>query len=161
MNAMKRCNSCRAGFGKGSADLFYIPREDNEDLYEHPCKAPLKGTKQSIYKRAVKTEKTIEHSIARSTLRSGAVNHDGDLLLLESLRVEVKDRGPRSSWNLTWKEFLKGKEQRIDVYAISIICPDNKRRVVYMLEEDLLSELLGSKIDNSLTKCEESVKNEL
>lgn len=145
-NALKKCKVCRAGFGRLSGELFYLPKLQDKDLLDHPSTKPLKGTKQSIYRRSRQTEKNIEQSIAKATLRSGALNHDGDLLFLESLRVEVKDRGIRSSWNLTWKEFSKGKDQHIDIYAINIECPDGKKRVMYMLEEDLLSELLGKHI---------------
>lgn len=146
---MKKCKICRAGFGRLSGELFYLPKREDNDLHEHPSKKPLKGTKQSIYRRSRQTEKDIEQSIAKATLCSGALNHDGDLLFLEALRVEVKDRGIRSSWNLTWKEFSKGKDQRIDIYAIQVECPDGKKRVMYMLEEDLLTELLGRSIKES------------
>lgn len=137
-NQQKKCKACVAGNGK--IDLFYKPI--NPELNLHPYKKD--EFKQRTYKRATENEKRIEREIAKGTIRSGAMNNDGDLSLLQGeLRVEVKDRGKRSSWNLTWSEFDKGRKQGIDIYAINVLCSDGKPRTIYMMEDHLFNEWLA------------------
>jgi hypothetical protein len=149
-NAGLHCRRCAAGY-KG-IKLLYNPLHD---IGEHPWQPNLKGKK--IQARAQKTERQVKEGIATATLRSGAACHDGDLKLVGDLRVEVKDRGERASFNLTLTEFNKGVRQQIDVYAISIIRPDNKKReTIYMLSENLFGALVNL-IKQDLTKQEEKI----
>jgi len=136
LNALKKCRICIASTGSGK--LYYEPVED---IGEHPYHKD--SDKQRVLRKAKETEKRVEKEIARGTLRSGATLGDGDLKILDSLRVEVKDRGSRSTWNLTWTEYIKGRKQSIDVFAINVECPDKQRRTIYMIEESLFSELIA------------------
>lgn len=137
-NQLKKCKSCIAGHG--SQQHHYDPIDS--ELTPHPHTKDRK--RQHTLKRAKETEKRIEKEIARGTIRSGALNGDGDLHLLKGLiRVEAKDRGPRASWNLTWKEFDKGRRQGVDVYAISIEGPDKRPRTLYMMEDHIFNEWLA------------------
>lgn len=140
-NQLIRCKSCVAG--TGSRSLYYDPIEKDIGLDHHPHQKDSR--RQQILRRAKDTEKKIERDIARGTVRSGAANGDGDIHLLKGeLRVEAKDRGARKSWNLTWEEYSKGQRQGIDIYAISVECPDGKRRTFYMMEDQLFNEWLAN-----------------
>jgi hypothetical protein len=139
-NQLIKCKSCLAG--TGSRSLYYEPLEKDIGLDQHPYSKDNK--RQKIQRRARHTEKSIERDIAKGTVRSGAANGDGDIHLLKGeLRVEVKDRGERKSWNLTWDEYSKGLKQGIDIYAINVECPDNKKRRMYIMEEQLFMEWLA------------------
>lgn len=140
-NQLAKCRVCTAG--AGSKKLYYEPiLEDQEELLKHPLEVDYE--KKQILRRAKHVEKTIERDIAKATRRSGAVNNDGDIHLLnDELRVEAKDRGERKSWNLTWNEYTKGVKQSIDIYAISVECPDGKRRTMYVMEESLFTDWLA------------------
>jgi hypothetical protein len=138
-NAGVKCRWCSAGNGPTSGQLFYIAVQPNPT--EHPCKPS--EAKKKILKRAKATEKNVEREIIRGTLRSGAALGDGDHLLLGEIRQEVKDRGPRSSWNLTWPEYTKGCRQGIQAYAISILPPEGPRKTMYIMEENVFTALLA------------------
>lgn len=139
-NQLSKCGACTAGHG--SHKLYYEPIKDTEDLQNHPLVKD--ANRQQILRRAKSVEQSIQRDIAKGTVRSGAANGDGDIhLLKDELRVEAKDRGARKSWNLTWAEFTKGLKQGIDIYAISVECPDGRRRTLYMMEEQLFTEWLA------------------
>jgi hypothetical protein len=122
--------------------LHYDPINEEQHLATHPCEDRVR-TNRRLQRQAKQTEKTVERQIAKQTLRSGAALGDGDLCVLEDLRVEVKRRGSRKSWNLTWEELTKGKKQGIDVYAIEIETPLGTRQTVYMLEEGTFTDILA------------------
>lgn len=142
-NALYKCKNCRAGeYKKGK--LWYVPLETKPELKKHP--AEKSSFKQKRTQEAKYVEKRVKENIAKGTLRSGAARADGDIHLLNNsrkLRLEVKDRGRRNSWNLTYSEFLEGKRDRIDIYAISAECPDQRRRTFYMMEEEFFTDLLA------------------
>jgi hypothetical protein len=138
-NQLIKCKQCVAGYGLKS--LYYEPLD--EGLGKHPYGKSQE--KQRRQKRAKDIEDSILKDIARGTVRSGAANGDGDIhLLKDNLRVEVKDRGSKKAWNLTWSEYIKGKQQAIDIFAISIDCPDGKTRTIYMLDDNLFNDWLAS-----------------
>lgn len=138
-NAITHCNHCVAS-GNKNGKLHYKPIEDG--LPNHPYSK--NSSKQKRLKEAKQVEKAIIDSVARATVRSGAANGDGDCHLLNGdLRVEIKDRGEKSSWNVTFAEYEKGKRQGIDIYSISVLCPDKVRRTMYMIEEELYHELIS------------------
>lgn len=137
-NKLKKCKACKAG--AGFQRLFYEPVEPGLD--NHPYQVDEK--RQKVQRRAKHVEESIVRDIAKGTIRSGAVNGDGDIHLLnDQLRIEAKDRGERKSWNLTWAEFTKGLKQGIDIYAISVDCPDGQRRTMYMMENQLFTDWLA------------------
>lgn len=142
-NAAIKCKSCQAGKSKEKV-LFYDPIDSS--LPVHPVTdSSDRRKRQQVLRQAKAVEQSVKDDIARGTIASGSVRGDGDLHLLKgNLRVEVKDRGDRGSWNLTWKEYEKGRRQGIDVYAISTVCPDQKRRTIYMLEEHTFNEWLSA-----------------
>ena len=148
LNQMSKCKSCTAG--TGNAKLWYEPEDTT--LLNHPATKDVK--RQAIQRRAKQVEQSIQRDIARGTVRSGAANGDGDIHLLKGeLRVEAKDRGQRKSWNLTWDEFTKGIKQDIDIFAISVECPDGKRRTIYMMEDYLFNDWLAL-VKESITDTE-------
>jgi hypothetical protein len=140
-NQLKQCKQCAAGSGPRSAKVLYEAM-DPTDLNVHPYTKD--DAKAKRLREAKQTERAVAREIVRGTIRSGAALGDGDHHLLKgSIRQEVKDRGPRKSWNLTWAEYDKGKRQGISVYAISVVCPDGKQRTMYMMEADLFTQLLA------------------
>lgn len=137
-NQLIKCKQCVAG--TGNKLLFY--ESIDEGLPPHPYAKDQQ--KQRRQKRAKAVEESVLKDIAKGTVRSGAANGDGDIHLLnDELRVEVKDRGTRKSWNLTWEEYEKGLKQGIDIFAISVDCPDGKTRTIYMLEDQLFNDWLA------------------
>jgi hypothetical protein len=140
-NAMVLCKQCNV-VNKRASKNHYSPIENNQHLQEHPS-IEKKSKQRRVLKEAQHTERQLERRIAKGTIRSGAANGDGDLCLLETLRVEVKRRGARKSWNLTWDEFCKGKRQRIDAFAIDIETPTGQRETVYMMDEDTFTQILS------------------
>ena len=144
-NAQVQCKNCVAGSGK--KDLYYTPYANLDE--EHPA-SDWKTTKlqrQKLQRQAKQTENNIARTIAKKTMRSGAANHDGDLLMAESIRVEVKRRGTRKSWNVTTEEYDKGILQGIDVFAIEIERPDTgTRQTLYCLTEDFFTSVVSAKL---------------
>ena len=139
-NANSACRQCAAGLGPPGGKVYYKPVD--LDQPKHPYAPSYEKAK--VVRRAQQVEKDIAKEIVKGTLRSGAALGDGDHLLKGELRQEVKDRGARSSWNLTWTEYDKGRRQGIEVYAISVVCPDGKRRTMYMMEPDLFTAFLAA-----------------
>lgn len=139
------CKRCPAGSGAPKAKLLYSPLDPPiaENLEQHPYSQSQKRI--VIQRRARATERKVEREIITGTLRSGAALGDGDHLILGEIRQEVKDRGPRNSWNLTWKEYTKGRRQGVQVYAISIepLAAGEPRRTMYMMEAELFTHLLA------------------
>ena len=148
--AGKDCRVCSAGSGPKTKCLYQPLVPPEHDCYYHPLQQPdnplviEKEKRKKILKRARATERTVEQEIIKGTLRSGAALGDGDHLLLGSIRQEVKDRGARSSWNLSWSEYTKGCRQGIQVYAVSIQPPSGPRKTMYMMEEHVFTALLAS-----------------
>lgn len=141
--ATLKCKDCVAG--SGNKALYYEPYADLAT--PHPLanwKATLQA-KKKVQQQAKQTEKRIAGSIARKTMRSGAANHDGDLLVNEAVRVEIKRRGSRKSWNVTTTEYDKGIKQGIEVFAIEIQREDTLQPVtLYCCTEDFFSHLLAA-----------------
>lgn len=143
-NAQVRCKQCIAGSGKQG--LYYEPYAILED---HPASnwKQDKIARQKIQRQAKQTETKLAQTIARKTVGSGAVNHDGDLLVAESIRVEVKRRGTRKSWNVTCQEYDKGLLQGIDVFAIEIERADTgDRQTLYCCTEDFFTSVVQAKL---------------
>jgi hypothetical protein len=145
-NAHVKCKLCVAGSGK--QNLYYEPYTILEE--DHPATnwKDSKLEKQRILRRAKQTESNIARNIVQKTIRSGAANHDGDLLIAQDVRVEVKRRGRRQSWNVTVKEYDKGLQQGIDVFAIEIERDDTgARQTLYCCTEDFFTSLVSHKLE--------------
>jgi hypothetical protein len=141
-NANVKCFSCCAGRGTPKSKLHYEPISNCESLAVHPYS--VDKAKQQRLKQAKAVERKVINSLAKGTLRSGAAAGDGDALVLSQLGCEIKDRGERSSFNLTLTEYNKGIKQGVDIFAISIIRPDTKQSErVYLLTEGLMTQLLA------------------
>lgn len=139
-NRINRCKVCCAGNGPTQGQLFYAPID--HALLKHPYEKDQK--KVIRLRQAKQVEKDVAREIVRGTIRSGAALGDGDHHLLNgTIRLEVKDRGERKSWNLTWEEFQKGQKQGISTYAVSVKCPDGKTRTMYMMDHDLFTQFLA------------------
>jgi hypothetical protein len=150
-NAGTRCKLCRAGFASKKNKLLYQPIDDSIQPHPDDCIKPDLFKKRRILKKAKAHETTVAKQIISHTLRSGAAQHDGDLLAISSIKIECKQRGCRKSWNLTWDEYQKGQTQGIQVYAVTVTCPDGKPRTLYLLEQDLFGELIhGRNIEGLL-----------
>jgi len=156
-NAQVKCKQCIAGGGK--TDLFYVPYA-SLDLPPHPAGnwQQVKYQRQKQQRQARKTENDIANTLAKSlvkkTQRSGAANHDGDLAIATSedrdIRIEVKRRGIRKSWNVTTDEFDKGLKQGIDVFAIEIERPDTgERQTLFCVTEDFFTSLVSTKLNTT------------
>jgi hypothetical protein len=138
---MLACKQCKVVNSKAKS-LLYDPISINGSLETHPYEARA-SRQRRVNKEAAHTERQLERRIAKSTLRSGAAFGDGDLHILQDMRVEVKRRGARKSWNLTWDEFCKGRRQRIDAFAIDIETPVGQRETIYMMDEPTFTHLLS------------------
>lgn len=148
-NAFTLCQDCVAG--KGKKDLYYDPVED---IGPHPRSdwRQERYKKQSILRKAKQTESSVQSKIVTKTLRSGASLGDGDLLILGTIRQEVKRRGARQSWNLTLEEYKKGLKQGIQIWTVEIQHPETGLPMtIHCLEDSLLSELLANYKENVLT----------
>ena len=139
---MKSCRYCRAGWGSLQSKLRYSPIDP--DLTPHPEQD--KDYKQS---RRIKKARDWEKKEAKSiggtpTKQSGAYRGDGDATLKINNRetqVEYKHRGVRKSFNLTLKEYEKGRRQGVEIYGIQITDETGKKKTLYMMDEDLFKEL--------------------
>lgn len=143
---MSLCKKCRAYTNRPKDDLMYKPLDEADNLLTHPCIARDKQrvTKANRYKQARDIEKKVERDIAKGTARSGALNGDGDLSVFNGeLRIEVKDRGLRKSWNLSLDELNKGRRQNIDVYAINTHTEEYGDKTIYMMEDTIFHHLLA------------------
>ena len=140
-NAQKKCRVCAAGTGGNSCKVFY--QSLTGDNPNHPYKPDQQ--KQKRLKQAKQVEQKQLQAIAKATLCSGAVLGNGDGELLSgNLRLETKDSGVRSSWNLTLPEYEKGQRQGIDIYGITITHPvTGKNHTMYIMEERLVGHLLA------------------
>jgi hypothetical protein len=138
---MTLCKNCKV-INPRASKIEYVPRLTEQNLAIHP-KEGRASRGRKVQKDATYTERQLEKRIAKTTLRSGAALGDGDLCLLDEMRVEVKRRGARKSWNLTWDEYCKGKRQRIDAYAIDIETPTGQRETVYMMDEATFTQILS------------------
>lgn len=142
-NAIRCCRQCRAGSGSPEARLFYIGQEEigRHPFYHKPKKVKqIDHAKSAEVKRALKAEAKTAERIARKTVASGRVNHDGDLLNLDTLRVEHKLRkAGTETFTVTASEYRKGLEQGIDVWAIKV----DRGPTVYFLKEETYCWLLS------------------
>jgi hypothetical protein len=138
---MIKCRSCRAGKGNASAKLYWRP-VNAEDRDPHPA-AQRDMKKVQRLREAKFAEKKSRDIVAKATLGSGNLNHDGDNLLLGQIREEVKLRGLKGTLGVTRQEFAKGKRQGIDVYGIHFEDPQtDKPEVLYCLTQSFYQELL-------------------
>lgn len=141
-HALVHCKSCSAGKGRPTMRLMYKPIND---LGPHPYSTKGKDrAKQKRQREAKNAEKVAAETIAKLTLGSGAVRGDGDFHVLESIRVEHKDRGERNCITVTTAELKKGWAQQIQAFAITYTHPVTQRkRTAYVIDEELMGELLG------------------
>ena len=123
----------------------------------HPYTPPIKPrkiinqAKSTQVKRALKSEKAATLAIARTTLASGRLRHDGDALHLDSLRVERKTRFKCRAVSVTSAELVKGKQQRINVFEIDLpLCQETYYVLTQQTYQDLLSYVYHQQqLDNS------------
>lgn len=158
LNSQRHCVRCSA-FNSGASKLYY---EFVEDLGEHPHKIYLDsipevakdGIKSKLIKRSFKgestqTKKVAKHLLASLTAGSGRINHDGDAKHLNTFRVEHKERFKSNSLNVSSAELSKGASQKIDIFEIHLVQPD---QTYYVLTEKTYLELLSAyAISNSET----------
>lgn len=146
-NALKKCRSCRAGRGNRQGPLHYAPRTDESPAFdEHPMAGKdIKRSQRT--KQARKWEKQEANRLGKPTKQSGAVSHDGDAKRWvgdREVRIELKDRGRRKSFNLTLDEYEKGRRQGIEAFGIKIKDDTGRSRTVYLVDEDLFKELTNN-----------------
>jgi hypothetical protein len=152
-NAQLKCRDCVAGFGKKA--LYYEPYLNLDRVHPSSDWQQDKQKKRKILKQSQDTESRIAKAIARKTLASGAANHDGDLVAADDIRIEVKRRGARKSWNVTVQEYDKGLKQGIDVFAIEIERDDTGvRETLYCCTEDFFASVVAGKLDEKTTNQE-------
>lgn len=103
-------------------------------------------------KKARKWEKDEASSVGGTpTQQSGAYRGDGDAKLDingRTTQIEYKDRGQRKSFNLTLKEYQKGKRQGVEVFGIRIQDEDGNYKTVYILDDKLFKELVEDNNNN-------------
>lgn len=152
-HALVHCKSCIAGGGRPTMKLQYKPIND---IGAHPASTGKDKKKQQRLREAKLAEKRAAESIARMTLASGAARGDGDYLVLDSMRVEHKDKSNQYSITVSKAEITKGWLQDIQMYAITYTHPVTlRKRTAYVMDEELLAELLGA-YNERVSKVSES-----
>lgn len=120
---MVECFRCAAASTNPKHLLRYQPVDET---IIHDYQPPLKIKRQidlaksKQVKVALARERSSAKSIARTTLASGRLRHDGDAIHLDALRVERKTRFKTRSISVTSAELVKGKSQQIDVFEIDL-----------------------------------------
>lgn len=101
-------------------------------------------SKSQRIKQARKWEKKEAHSLGKPTQRSGSIQRDGDAKRYagdREIRIELKDRGQRKSFNLSLEEYEKGKRQGVEAFGIKIKDDKGISQTVYLVDKDLFEEL--------------------
>jgi hypothetical protein len=157
--ALIECYRCVAGLGNLSQRLRYKPinAQIEHPYTTAPAKLKVKDLNKSRQvKTALKREQAAVPELARATLASGRLRHDGDAVHLDALRVERKTRFKSRAVSVTSKELVKGKQQQINVFEIDLpLC----RETYYVLTQqtyiDLISYVYSSR-NSSLAQEEVS-----
>ncbi len=121
------CHLC-ARIGKGKSDRY---RPIDETLPIPPLPTKNERKRQEV-KAALRSERAALQKIAKATLASGRVKHDGDGLHLQDLRVEHKLRLKSKSLTISSQELDKGKIQAIDVFEIEL---QQRQETYYVLPQ--------------------------
>lgn len=147
-NYIFKCTICTAG--SGSTGLFYKPLEKSPTLKQHPIYIPrLKPSIDKLKSKQVKggysAERKLSKQIAKQTIRSGALLHDGDISLFDGeLKLDSKLRYDKDSFSLSKSEYLKGIQQHLDGWIITNKHPHHQDSVV-ILTFDAFTQLLSYK----------------
>jgi hypothetical protein len=150
-NYIYKCKLCKAGHG--SSNLFYQPIDKEPCKSKHPAyttkiKPPIDKTKSKQVKGGYKAEKTLTNKIAKQTLRSGAILHDGDISLFEGdLKLDSKVRYNKQSFAVSKAEYLKGKTQHLDGWILTNKS-DNSEETVVVLTLESFTQLLAYKLNH-------------
>jgi hypothetical protein len=125
---------CCLWAGKSQKD-YYDPIDSSL-----PKPTPVKGNKKSLeVKMALRSERKAIENIAKATLASGRIAHDGDALHLGDLRVEHKLRLKSRSVTVTSKELDKAKQQRINVFEIEL---QERNETYYVLDRQTYYKII-------------------
>lgn len=127
--------------GKSKFDL-YMPIDSNISI---PALKKDKLKSKEV-KKSLQLEREAIAEIAKATLGSGRIKHDGDALHLGDLRIERKTRFTSRSLTVTAAELDKGERQRIDIFEINL---QQRERTYYVLSKELYYKLIGELHDLS------------
>jgi len=132
-NAIKKCKYCRAN--NRSYPLQYDPYQD---IGPHPA-ASVSQTKSKQVKQALRQEHQTVKQLIRTTIKSGAIYHDGDIKLA-NLRLEHKTRyRTGGAITVTKRERDKGRQQQIDGWVIK----EHDGETFYVLTEKAFQHLIS------------------
>lgn len=153
-NAYIRCKECSAGEGY-SNKLYYDPvnkshlkrdshpqaileRQQRRDFLKKETQN--KRSKSQQTKKSLKKEKDKGKEILDYTLKSGALNQDGDYRILDGeFQADHKWTSKNKSFTLSDKEYKKGIKQSTDTWMITNI-EDN---TVVILTKEAYCRLLA------------------
>ena len=130
-NAAKKCKICSAGLGTASSKLYYSPAVESES---HPyipeklvkVKKAIDKKKSAVIKKSLKKESLVLQKLAddagvlfNSTLKSGAINGDGDGKI-GPISVDHKYRTTATSFTVSRQEWEKGIVQKVEAWVVTI-----------------------------------------
>lgn len=159
-NASKKCGVCSAGSSSKSVKLYYSEiKEGNPHSYSDESKAlkqeQLLSKKKvvdkkvsALVKSSLKKEITVLQRIAdvagvlfKPTLKSGAINGDGDGTIGE-ISVDHKYRTNSESFTVSKAEWEKGLAQGVQAWVITVSKKSAPDKTAVVLTEELFVELL-------------------
>lgn len=149
--AQVSCRVCGAGFGGVLAPVRYEPRD--EGLSPHPYEERRQRRLQARALRRQRAMAARRHErvetmrlgrrLARQTLASGAVGHDGDAQLLQGLlQVDYKVRSGQH-FRLRYEEYESGLRQGTNVWHLTLRRPDGQRLRLVCVTVELFERLVG------------------
>lgn len=172
-NAGRKCQYCSAGFGSEDSKLFYSPVTKSGDishirseLVKHPYeekrdaylrqkkfeqkrqkldqKRAVDAVKSKQVREALSLEKKLTRKIAQQTLRSGAINGDGDIKLLEGLfQVDAKRRFTTKNFSVSWKEYEAGLQQGTNQWIVTVEDEQKKEHTMVCMTLDSYLQLFA------------------
>lgn len=142
-NYLYKCKICPAGKGKDKNELQYDPIDKSIKhtyIYTPPEKKEINKTKSRIIKESLRQEDKVAKNIAKKTIASGRVLHDGDLNILDRYKIEHKLRlNPKSAFTVKQEEYEKLKTQNLNGLSITV----KDKGTVYFLTEETFTDLLA------------------
>jgi hypothetical protein len=142
-NYLYKCNICPAGRGNEKSKLLYDPVDEtikHTYIYTAPPKKTIDKVKSTLVKKSLALEDKVVKSIAKKTIASGRVLHDGDLNILDRYKIEHKYRdNSKATFSIKSEEYNKMLRQNLNGLSITV----KDKGTLYFLTEDTFTDLLA------------------